>query len=492
MCHKKRETALLLAGLLLLSSCTSREIRKYVPKGIQGPAVSEPEATETASPVKEKQPDFTGEWHRTGCRQECGATLVISDQTDDGFLVSADCCFYGNTGKWDSVPVLFVDEGIATAVNYWKNKNTYAHRVRIKKGYDSGPVVRFSYIEESDQLYVHTVAGYDDLEFDAFVTIAGTYTRGEPEYRPDLVEEYLTEEEQKTLRTLLGEKSYLWSIVRPINVGEVEQRDVEDPRFLAEDRVLVKMLTLQYPNNDMEVELILTEDGRAYCAYNGRFYTNDPVAVAMPEIWPQNDGMNGHFYVDTGGKWGKLLFTTMNCWDEADKRTKFEIWDLSDLSAPIQTIMGEGPWYRVADADFDGYMDLLIEYYDSETGEERYHFWLWDEEIGQFATHAGLEAMPNFMIDEEHGVFLTEELSRIYIAHKEIYKWVDGEPLCVRRIERTEDGERGRYVLSVEDRKGKSFTRVFYREYAYAEDGTAYESWWDTYMRWCDPDYHGE
>lgn len=121
------------------------------------------------------------------------------------------------------------------------------------------------------------------------------------------------------------------------------------------------------------------------------------------------DGRWSHvFTVDTGGSLGVVLVTAER--GISDEGTALCVWDMSDLSQPIQTLHAHivqpedalGSWRCRADANFDGYGDLgyLWAFHgDDHTGF--YNFWCWDEGARQFVMVDGFEDLELMWFDPD-------------------------------------------------------------------------------------------
>lgn len=110
------------------------------------------------------------------------------------------------------------------------------------------------------------------------------------------------------------------------------------------------------------------------------------------------DGRWSHvFTVDTGGSLGTLLVTVER--EPSDEGTAICVWDMSDLSQPMQTIHAYicqpegalGGWRRRVDADFDGYGDFGYLWAFQKDHAGFYDFWRWDEGARQFVRMDGFE-----------------------------------------------------------------------------------------------------
>lgn len=194
-----------------------------------------------------------------------------------------------------------------------------------------------------------------------------------------------------------------------------------------------------------------------------------PVSAA-PEVltpeellaqYPMDDGHDA-FLVPTGGRLGTLLVTVER--GEEDTHTEFNryqytlsVWDPADMDAPIQTLEDEAFTFcgsYVMDANFDGYMDLCLQWnWGANNGS--YDLYLWDEERGQYAFCTGFLSRGGPHADLE-----TQTIEN-YTRHSgagdgetSYYRWEDGELACFRKVEYTypdEDGMQEKIVYELVD-----------------------------------------
>ena len=205
------------------------------------------------------------------------------------------------------------------------------------------------------------------------------------------------------------------------------------------------------------------------------------------------DDTHDAFLVDTGGRMGALLVTA----ELGTKRGEFEtamslsVWDPADMSGPLQTMETKTAafhWSEVVDANFDGYQDFGYMY--SMGNQPTYwNYWIWNEEAGQFVPEPELGTISSPVFDAE-----TEEIrgwareSTASDGVSTIHKWVDGELVCVRRIEVYKtDGWGGPFALVVEDRVDGELTEVFRTQFPAGS-----EEYFDERAKWEHLDYHGE
>ncbi len=205
------------------------------------------------------------------------------------------------------------------------------------------------------------------------------------------------------------------------------------------------------------------------------------------------DDTHDAFLVDTGGRLGVLLVTV----ELGTERGEFEtamslsVLDPADMSRPLQTIETKTAvfhWSDVVDANFDGYQDFGYMY--SMGNQPTYwNYWIWNEETGQFVSEPELGSISGPVFDAE-----TEEIrgwARASAASdgvNTIHKWVDGELVCVRRIEvyKTEGWE-GPFALVVADRVDGELTEVFRTQFPAGSEG-----YFEERSKWENLEYHGE
>lgn len=461
---KKRWMGLLLGLALGLTAC-----------GQGGGEPPSPTAEETAAVAAETdQPDFTGEWHRTDCHSGYQATLTISEQTENGFLVAADCWCYSHSGTWEPTPARFVGEGAAVV-------EEYGYTVEEE---EEKPPVKF--IWEGDTLTVETTAWYQ-LGFGANVDINGTYTREEPTYtNAGALERCLTAEQQELLLDL-GEE-FQYEIIYAIENG---CPDDPLPCLLADGRqgtqLEIYFPTLSYYN----WSLIFTEDGKVYGQNNPNFYTNDPTVTELPEVvFPLQDDTHDCFTVPTGGRLGTVL-VTVEIENEDAEEFQFSVWAADNLEKPIQTMaaewVGSFHWHDVIDANFDGYMDFGYMY---AMGNQPayYHYWIWDEEQGLFAAEPEFDQISWPQFDEETGVisgYARGGFAGAAGTHT-FHQWIDGKLVCIRKITTFPYGADtlNEIRLTVEEPVEGTLTEIYRHE---TDIGTAFGE----VEKWRDLDYHG-
>ena len=204
------------------------------------------------------------------------------------------------------------------------------------------------------------------------------------------------------------------------------------------------------------------------------------------------DDTHDAFLVDTGGRLGTLLVRVERGeWTEFAFQECFSVWNPADMSKPLQTMESEATvfhWSEVVDANFDGYQDFGYMY--SMGNQPTYwDYWIWNEETGQFVLEPELGSISSPVFDAE-----TEEIrgwareSAASDGVDTIHKWVDGELVCVRRIEVYKiEGWGGPFALVVKDRVDGELTEVFRTEFPTGSDG-----YFDERSKWEDLDYHGE
>ena len=207
------------------------------------------------------------------------------------------------------------------------------------------------------------------------------------------------------------------------------------------------------------------------------------------------DETHDAFLVDTGGRMGTLLVTV----EKGTEKGEFEypirlfIWDPADMGRPMQmfesatTIFGAE---TILDVNFDGYPDFTYLYWQGLQATAE-HCWLWDEEQGLFVEEPEYAKIYTPVADPEtRTIYGWNRYSGASDGESTFHQWVDGELVCVRRIELIREGIQrdSPFCLTVEDRIDGELTQVF-RAYYPPDSGGYFEerSRW-----WSDLDYHGE
>ena len=126
--------------------------------------------------------------------------------------------------------------------------------------------------------------------------------------------------------------------------------------------------------------------------------------------------------------------------------------------------MGVAPeFHHTVDANFDGFQDFGYLFFLGN--QPNYcHYWLWDEEYGQFKYYAPLSEISQAVFDPERQV---------------ITGWArsSGAGDGIHTFHRWEDGE---------------LQQVYYKEFPWSsEEPEGQEAWRQVCYKWYDLDYHG-
>ena len=207
------------------------------------------------------------------------------------------------------------------------------------------------------------------------------------------------------------------------------------------------------------------------------------------------DDTHDAFLVDTKGKLGTLLVTAEL--GEKDKgesesiwgKITFSVWNPKKMEQPMQTFSEKSTegvasdFHKVVDANFDGFQDFG---YLSTRGIQPYywHYWLWDEEQGQFTYCKSLTGISEPQFDAEKQVVSGWERGGASSGTKTIYRWIDGYLNLLRQIDIGYPKDDGTHLVTVNDLIGGEMVEI-YRTQLNSKEG-----WLDT--KWFDLDYHGE
>lgn len=214
------------------------------------------------------------------------------------------------------------------------------------------------------------------------------------------------------------------------------------------------------------------------------------------------DDTHDAFLVSTGGKLGTLLVTAELAMENKDefgtRDITFSVWNPVDMEQPIQTfseefMMGVAPeFHHVVDANFDGFQDFGYLFH---AGNQPYyrHYWLWDENQGQFQYCASLVEISQPVFDPERQVITGwARNSGASDGINTFHRWENGELVCVRRIESFSSWEEPS-VVCVQDRINGELQQVYREEFPWpGEEPEGQEEWRQARYKWCDLNYHGE
>lgn len=211
------------------------------------------------------------------------------------------------------------------------------------------------------------------------------------------------------------------------------------------------------------------------------------------------DDTHDAFLVDTGGRMGALLVTAeLVPYEEPAELLYYlhlSVWDPANPEQPVQ--IQEIDWetvhygeHQVVDVNFDGYSDFTY-LYARGIQAEMYHCMRWDEEQGLFVEEPEYANISSpWVKPETQTIEGWNRESGAGDGVSTIHQWVDGELVCVRRIELFAKDYRdydSPFVLTVWDRINGELTEVFREEYP-LDPGEYFEA----RMKWEDINYHGE
>lgn len=463
-----RRLAALLAVLLLLGGCC------------QEPGRAERGRTLFALPEVSHR-DVTGEWNRTGLSGDYAATVTISRQTAEGFVVSAGCARGPYSGELFETNVRFAGPTAAVMEAY----GDYEYRE------ETGPKPPVWFLWVGNAMLVTTKAKDTDLGFGAYVGISGIYTRGEPRYaNPGDIKKLLTPEERERVREVVGEH-YDWDVVHTLELGYAEDGPCRLP-----DGSRGHYFSANASLWGDALEMILAEDGRVYARVNGGmahegFYTNDSAAGEMPELWPRRDEDHDFFYVPTGGELGTVLVTVERRVVVPDElsRCTFSVWDGKDLARPIQTFEENGLLCgsELLDANFDGYMDFTYSYYRGASNAT-YGLYLWDETEKRFVESGGFFGC-GLSPDEKTQTVFNYSHSSAASGTQAIHRWEDGKLVCVRTVEVDVSLDWDSQELIVRDWIGEEAVEVYRKTFDISPNDSPI---YDEAVKWHDLNYHAE
>lgn len=227
---------------------------------------------------------------------------------------------------------------------------------------------------------------------------------------------------------------------------------------------------------------------------------------AAEDILAQQIILENHdaFLVPTGGKLGTLMVTAdIGGWEELMRPVTFSVWRTDDLTTPIQEMISdtnEPHHSQVVDANFDGHKDFGYIYNDREwhSGYEYvnssyhcyWHYWIWDEEQGQFVAVPEFDEISCPEFDPKTGIISGYGKDICKAGPEKTYtfhQWIDGKLTCIRRVaaEPWTDGETKRVTITVEEPVDGTLTEIFRGAYGLEAFDREAEKWRDL-------NYHGE
>ena len=222
-----------------------------------------------------------------------------------------------------------------------------------------------------------------------------------------------------------------------------------------------------------------------------------PVPKTPQELLEEQpiDDSHDAFLFDTGGRLGTLLVTAELGTERGEFETSMSlsVWNPADMSQPLQTqdwMTLEFGEHTAEDINFDGYPDLIYLY---ARGVQAVisHGMRWDEEQGLFVEVPEYTSISCPLSDPEtQTISGWNRESAVGDGVSTIHQWVDGELVCVRRIEVFQKDWRDYYspmVLTVKDWIDGELTEVYRAEFPFETGGYFGER-----MKWEHLDYHGE
>lgn len=207
------------------------------------------------------------------------------------------------------------------------------------------------------------------------------------------------------------------------------------------------------------------------------------------------DDTYGAFLVDTGGELGTLLVTVEQAQEALPEEfyslARLFVWNPASMDRPIQmmetetvTCGGE----MLLDVNFDGHQDITY-LWGSGVQAEYYNCWIWSEEQGRFVEEPTYADISSPWVDSETQTIVGwNRNSAAGDGVSTFYKWIDGQLVCVRRIEVwCQFLEDVTSEITVWDRHDGELTEIYHTEFppgSYA--------YFDERAKWENLDYHGE
>lgn len=142
------------------------------------------------------------------------------------------------------------------------------------------------------------------------------------------------------------------------------------------------------------------------------------------------------------------------------------------------------------DVNFDGFQDFTV-LFARGVQAELYHCMRWDEERGLFVEEPEYANISSpWVHPETQTISGWNRSSGAGDGVSTVHKWINGELVCVRRIETLQkdwNDYNSPFVLTVEDRIDGKLTEVYRTEYPAGSSKYLTEQ-----MEWENLDYHGE
>ncbi|WP_300606382.1 XAC2610-related protein [uncultured Oscillibacter sp.] len=279
---------------------------------------------------------------------------------------------------------------------------------------------------------------------------------------------------------------------------KIDSSPADTVRMSVQDRIAGELAEIYH--EDFSLESGGWQD--AQMAWHDLDYHGEPGGIY--DLFQQQpvDDTHDAFLVSTGGMLGTLLVTAELAMENKNefgaRDITFSVWNPADMEQPIQTfseefMMGVRPeFHHMADANFDGYQDFG--YLFSAGNQPNYwHYWLWDEDQGQFQYCAPLVEISQPGFDPERQVITGwARSSGAGDGINTFHRWEDGELICVRRVESFSSREEPS-IVCVQDRIDGELQQVYREEFPWpGEEPEGQEVWRQARYKWCDLDYHGE
>ncbi len=222
---------------------------------------------QTAQDDSEVYVNFEGTWNRTQVNSGMAVKLEISNQDAEGFDVSGYVMDY-NSYTRPEYRAYFLRYDLAIC-EFTPDKGKTGY-ILFERTADGMNIYATGLLEESEY-------------YDCTITIAGGYTREEPEYiNTTRVEDNFTEEELAEIRALLGDDYYEHYFYNVVRYGELDATKV----VLGDGTKAIHYVGDYPAMNYWTFELLKCENGDLYCKVclmSPSFFTNVDGATDLPE-----------------------------------------------------------------------------------------------------------------------------------------------------------------------------------------------------------------